>query len=377
MAKRGENIHKRKDGRWEGRYIKSRTPELRWGYLYGHSYSDVKRALIQKKAETGFYRLTGTNLTFSELAESWLRSLKASVKESTYAHYQYTLQQYILPALGNCAVVSLDEEILERSIQKIICGSGNQHKPLGYSSARECLTMVRRICRYAVHLRLLCPMELQAHLPRKNSCPTKPLTLSEQRQLRAYVLEDPTPRKLGLLLGIEAGLRIGEICGLKWSDFDLKSGTIQINRTVSRISCGDGHTKVVVQTPKTSTSCREIPLTKQMISVLKKISRSFDQDAWFLSGSTSKPVEPRCYRKSLKAYLKQAKFRPVRPHTLRHTFATTCLQAGCDIKTLSDLLGHANPSVTLQRYVHSDLTRKRREIRRIFRENEPSARCQI
>ena len=377
MAKRGENIHKRKDGRWEGRYIKSRTPELRWGYLYGHSYSDVKQALIQKKAETGFYRLTGTDLVFSELAESWLRSLKSGVKESTYAHYQYTLHRYILPVLGDCAVVSLDEEILERSIQQVICGAGSKHKALGYSSAKECLTMVRRICRHAAHLRLIRPMELQVCLPQKNVCPTKPLSLSEQRQLRDYVLEAPTPRKLGLLLGIEAGLRIGEICGLKWSDFDLNSGTIQINRTVSRISCGNGHTKVVVQTPKTSASCREVPITKQMLSALKKISRSFDPDAWFLSGCTSKPVEPRCYRKSLKVYLKQAKIRPVHPHTLRHTFATTCLQAGCDIKTLSDLLGHANPSVTLQRYVHSDLTRKRREIRRTFRENEQSVKRQI
>ena len=100
--------------------------------------------------------------------------------------------------------------------------------------------------------------------------------------------------------------------------------------------------------------------------MLKKLRGSASNAAWFLSGSESKPTEPRCYRKSIKAYLKQATVRQVRPHALRHTFATTCLQAGCDVKTLSELLGHANANITLQRYVHSDLTRKCREMNRIF-----------
>ena len=100
--------------------------------------------------------------------------------------------------------------------------------------------------------------------------------------------------------------------------------------------------------------------------MLKKLHGNASNSTWFLSGNESKPTEPRCYRKSIKAYLKQATIRQVRPHALRHTFATTCLQAGCDVKTLSELLGHANANITLQRYVHSDLTRKRREMNRIF-----------
>ena len=178
--------------------------------------------------------------------------------------------------------------------------------------------------------------------------------------------ENPTPRKIGLLLGLELGLRIGEICGLQWGDFDLKLGTLKINRIVCRISCGNGHTKVVIQTPKTRTSRREIPIPKQLLMMLKKLRGNASNSTWFLSGNESKPTEPRCYRKSIKSYLKQSTVRQVRPHALRHTFATTCLQAGCDIKTLSELLGHANANITLQRYVHSDLTRKRREINRIF-----------
>ena len=368
MARHGENIHKRKDGRWEGRYIKARMPDKRihWGYVYGATYADVKQILVRKKAEYGLYQLTDTRLTFAELAEIWLQSIKCGLKESTYAHYRYTLHKYILPILGVLQISVLDERALEQALQRIITSPDGQHRALGFSSARECLSMVHRICKYAAHLRLIRPMELSVRLPQEKSQSTVPLSSAEQNQLRVYILSNPTPRKLGLLLGMELGLRIGEICGLKWNDFDLKKETVQIDRTVNRISCENGHTKIVIQTPKTRTSRREVPLPKHIVRALKTLQPSYPSDAWFLSGSTVKPVEPRCYRKSIRAYLKQASVRQVRPHVLRHTFATTCLQAGCDIKTLSELLGHTSANITLQRYVHSDLTRKRREIQRIF-----------
>ena len=247
MARHGENIHKRKDGRWEGRYIKARTPDKRihWGYVYGTTYADVKQILVRKKAEYGVYQLTDTRLTFAEFAEIWLRSIKCGLKESTYAHYQYTLHKYILPVLGVLQISVLEERALEQALQRIITSPDGQHKALGFSSARECLSMVRRICKYAAHLRLIRPMELSVRLPQEKSQSTVPLSSIEQNQLRVCILSNPTPRKLGLLLGMELGLRIGEICGLKWSDFNLEKETVQIDRTVSRISCGDRHTKIV------------------------------------------------------------------------------------------------------------------------------------
>ena len=368
MARRGENIRKRKDSRWEGRYIKARTSEgkIQWGYVYGTVYAEVKRVLIQKKAEAGFYNVKKSDLTFEALAEVWLHSLKNGIKESTYAHYSYTLHKYLLPVLSKMPVTSFEESFLEQAMQQIITPIDSAHKPLGNSSARECLSMLRRICKYAAHLRLIRPMELEVVLPKANDKPPVPLSPAEQQRLYQYVQANPTPRKIGLLLGLELGLRIGEICGLQWGDFDLKLGTLKISRTVCRISCGNGHTKVVIQTPKTRTSRREIPIPKQLLIMLKKLRGNASNSTWFLSGNESKPTEPRCYRKSIKTYLKQATVRQVRPHALRHTFATTCLQAGCDVETLSELLGHANANITLQRYVHSDLTRKRQEMNRIF-----------
>ena len=319
MARRGENIRKRKDGRWEGRYIKARTPEgkIQWGYVYGTAYVEVKRVLIQRKAEAGFYNLNRTDLTFEALAEVWLHSLRNSIKESTYAHYSYTLHKYLLPVLSKVPVASLEESFLEQAMQQIITPTDAAHKPLGNSSARECLSMLRRICKYAAHLRLIRPMELEVALPKAIDKISAPLSPAEQQRLHQYVQANPTPRKIGLLLGLELGLRIGEICGLQWGDFDLKLGTLNINRTVCRISCGNGHTKVVIQTPKTRTSRREIPIPKQLSLMLKKLRGSASNAAWFLSGSESKPTEPRCYRKSIKAYLKQATVRQVRPHALR------------------------------------------------------------
>lgn len=152
----------------------------------------------------------------------------------------------------------------------------------------------------AAHLHLIRPMELEVALPKAIDKISVPLSPVEQQRLHQYVQANPTPRKIGLLFGLELGLRIGEICGLQWGDFDLKLGTLNINRTVCRISCGNGHTKVVIQTPKNRTSRREIPIPKQLLLMLKKLRGSAGNAAWFLSGSESKPTEPRCYRKSIK-----------------------------------------------------------------------------
>lgn len=305
-------------------------------------------------------------LDFSALAEQWLASVSHGVKESTLAHYDYTLQRYLLPVFGAWKVHGLDEQRLEQVMLEVISPKSGNHKPLGASSARECLSILRRICKYAAHLRLMRPVEILVKLPQFERVQTKPLSVQEQACLRDFVLEHPTTRKAGLLLQMQLGLRIGEVCGLQWGDFDLSAGVLTIRRTVSRIYCRDGHTKVLIQTPKTRSSGREIPIPQELFTLLQRLHGGASEETWFLSGNAEKPVEPRCYRKSVQLYLRQAAVRKVHPHTLRHTFATTCLQAGCDIKTLSELLGHADPNITLRRYVHSNMNRKRRELERVF-----------
>lgn len=305
-------------------------------------------------------------MTFADLSEQWLRSVSHGIKESTLAHYQYTLNRYLLPVFGQFHLRTLNTQKLEMGILQVISPEDDSHLPLGASSSRECLTILRRICKYAAHLRLMRSVEIVVKLPQIEQNHTKPLSAKEQAALQTFVLQNPTARKVGLLLQMQMGLRIGEVCGLQWGDFDFKGSTLTIRRTVTRIYCGPQKTKLVVQTPKTKSSGREIPIPRELVALLRTLRGRATPCTWFLSGSEAKPVEPRCYRKSIRGYLRRAAVRQVHPHALRHTFATTCLQTGCDIKTLSEILGHADPNITLKRYVHSDMKRKRSELERIF-----------
>lgn len=200
--------------------------------------------------------------------------------------------------------------------------------------ARECLVLVRRICRYAAHLHLMRSLEIDVKTTKPSMATSATLSKSEQQYLQSYVEFAPTTRKLGALLMMQMGLRIGEVCGLQWADFDLEHGVLSIERTVKRIYVGTGQTRVVIQSPKTRSSERKIPIPHGILVMLKQLQQKGSCKAWFLSGNESKPVEPRCYRKSLRCYLKSAGVTVVNPHALRHTFATTCLQAGCQPKNV-------------------------------------------
>ena len=202
MAKHGENIHKRKDGRWEGRYIKARTDGRKavWGYIYGATYAEVRQRLIQKKAECGFYQLSGNEMTFEELAGQWLASASLRLKESTLVHYHYTLQRYLFPVFGGWQVKNFSERLLEQGMLQVIAPADHRHRPLGASSARECLTMLRRICKYAAHLRLIRPMEICVSLPQTKSAKIQPLSKEEQARMELFICKAPTARKVGLML---------------------------------------------------------------------------------------------------------------------------------------------------------------------------------
>ena len=215
MPKHGENIRKRKDGRWEGCFIKGRKADRTaiWGYIYGHSYTEVKEKLTIKKMEVQQFALNVDNPTFSELSLTWESSIFLGVKPSTAAHYHYTLQHYILPVLGPYRVQALNESILESSLLEIIAPADQNHKPLGNAMGKECLTLVRRICRYAVHLHIMRPVEIDLKLSTVNSSNTSVLNNMEQKSVCAFVRSSPTPRRLGMLLMMQMGLTSEKCAG--------------------------------------------------------------------------------------------------------------------------------------------------------------------
>ena len=259
----------------------------------------------------------------------------------------------------------LNEAVLEHGLLEIISPADNRHKPLGHTMARECLILVRRICRYAVHQHFMRPLEINLKLPQLHSSMAV-LNQDEQKRVCLYVAQAATPRKIGVLLMMQMGLRIGEVCGLQWQDFDLDSGILSVRQTVKRIYVENQRTKVVVQSPKTATSERAIPIPRKILALVRQLYNSQSPRTWFLSGQETKPVEPRCYSKSIHCYLKHAQVSSVHPHALRHTFATTCLQSGCNVKTLSEIMGHASSDITMKLYVHTCWDWKQAEIDRIF-----------
>ena len=373
MARHGENIHKRKDGRWEGRYIKGRseTGKAIWGYVYAYSYVDAKSALIRKKVKAADYTvpLGAQELTFSVLSELWLSTLN-DLEESSIAHYRYSIEHYILPVIGDLRISQLSGAKLELCVLQIISPVGGEHKPFGASLSRECISLVRRLCKYAYKLHLMPMIELSIKPVKETNEFPEALSLEEQAAVNRFVFKNPTPRKAGILFMLQLGLRISEVCGLQWGDIDLVHKEVRIRRGVRRIAIGTGKTSVVVRAPKTESSKRVLPIPPKLSALLQMLyqKNTFGSDVWFLSCS-SKPVEPRCYRKSIHGYLAKAGAHDVNPHMLRHTFATTCLQAGCDIKTLSELMGHSNPNITLQRYVHTNMERKRLRLSKLLATN--------
>lgn len=214
MARHGENIHKRKDGRWEGRYIKGRseTGKAIWGYVYAYSYVDAKSALIRKKVKAADYTvpLGAQELTFSVLSELWLSTLN-DLEESSIAHYRYSIEHYILPVIGNLRISQLSGAKLELCVLQIISPVGGEHKPFGASLSRECISLVRRLCKYAYKLHLMPMIELSIKPVKETNEFPEALSLEEQAAVNRFVFKNPTPRKAGILFMLQLGLRISEV----------------------------------------------------------------------------------------------------------------------------------------------------------------------
>lgn len=174
---------------------------------------------------------------------------------------------------------------------------------------------------------------------------------------------------VGNYISLSTGLRIGEICALKWSDINVADGTITVSRTIERIYIIEGekkHTELVINTPKTKNSCREIPMSKELLSMIKPLKKVVNEDFYVLTND-ERPTEPRTYRNYYNGLMAKLDIPKLKYHGLRHSFATRCIEAGCDYKTVSVLLGHSNISTTLNLYVHPNMEQKKRCITKMFK----------
>lgn len=371
MSKPGENISKRKDGRWEARYIKGRREDgkIIFGYVYGKSYHEArekKNAALGSMCETG-NAAANSGSRFGTLLDTFLIKKKTAVKESTYSHYCEIVNNHIRPLLGELPVDGITGRIIDRFAgEKLESGRLDGGGGLSAKNVRDILSVIKMTLDIAWEDGII-TRKISFAKPRLKAKTIDILSPKEQSLILELACSGDL-REFGYYLCLQTGLRIGEICALRWNDIDFENRLMKVDRTLLRISDTDGtdkKTKVIFDSPKTQSSSRVIPLPDALLRELSfRKSCAASGDAFLLTG-TGAYIEPRLYTYSFKQFLDKNHMKHYGFHALRHTFATRCIENGFDAKSLSELLGHSNVKITLERYVHPSLDLKREHMRRL------------
>lgn len=299
-------------------------------------------------------------IPFSEVAESWIESKAQLVKRSTYCAYSLIIKTHLLPTFRG------HSEITESEAQQFVIDKLNSG--LKRKTVKDIIATLRAIVRYGEkHLGF--PGERwEIVLPTDTESKTLPtLSLSSHRKLLRHLLESPTVQNIGVTIALTTGMRIGEVCALRWENTDLVRRVITVRQTVGRIYDSEhNRTERITSTPKTKTSNREIPIGKELYDALRAIKDKATSEKYVVGGSES-PKEPRTYREYFSRLLKRLDIPRIVFHGLRHTFATRCIECMCDYKTVSAILGHSNVATTMNLYVHPDMEQKKRCISKMFK----------
>lgn len=367
MSKKGENIYKRKDKRWEARYIKGYDPDgsARYGYCYGKTYREAKEKVERAKAAL----LTNVpapdnsrRRRFTYYCDEWLRLNKIKVKEATYVKYNTIVEKHIKAKLGGCFIQALSTALIEQFTQELLF-----EDELAPKTTKDILVVLNSILKYSARQYTGVFPHVEIFYPKDPKKEMRVLTKDEQIQFVQYLYKDMDECKFGTLLALLTGMRIGEICALKWESISLEEQIIKIKSTMQRLhdyeSLDSGKTKIVISSPKSDTSARIIPLTDYITNLCRKYIAV--PSAYVLTGRSNRFIEPRTLQYKMEKYVKECNLSGVHFHTLRHTFATRCVEVGFEIKSLSEILGHSSPKITLERYVHSSLELKRDNMNKL------------
>ena len=372
MPRKGENIYKRKDGRWEGRYVKERTTtgKIQYGYIYGKTYTEVKKKLvdlISKREETTIPDKEVKNKeSFHTIALEWLNFISPKVKESTLVKYQNLLSAYLLPYFGAKPLSYITNDTVEVYCSYLLADGGKKGTGLSSKTVTDILSVLRNILKFASKTREGFSSDMISVQIKKNTKEMKILSRNEQEQLSNYLYSHLDNRNIGILISLFTGIRLGELCALRWEDISLNEKTIYIHQTMQRIQDKSGahkKTKVIVTTPKSSCSIRIIPIPDNLITIIQQILTQ--KEGYFLTGSKEKFIEPRTMQNHFKKVLKESSLQYVNYHCLRHTFATRCIEFGFDVKSLSEILGHVSVTITMNRYVHPSIEVKREQMQKL------------
>lgn len=366
MAK-GENIFKRKDGRWEARYIKGYelSGKIKYGFCYGKTYKEAKEKVTRAKAALVSGKPVPTSSSrhrFAFFCDEWFEAGKNRFKESTCVKYQTMLEKHIKPRLGGCFPLAFNDALIEQFSNELLF-----EEELSPKTVKDILVVLRSILNYTAKRFPGTFPQVDISYPKESKKEMRVLTREEQTKFAQFLLDDMDACKFGILLALLTGIRIGELCALRWENISLRDNTIKISSTMQRLKDmnldREAKTKIVIGSPKSDTSTRTIPISDYAAELCGKMNPK-SPTAFILTG-TSDYMEPRTLQYRMEKYTVACGLEGVHFHTLRHTFATRCVEVGFEIKSLSEILGHANTTITLDRYVHSSMELKRDNMNKL------------
>ena len=348
MPRKGENIYKRKDGRWEARYIKSRTTSGKavYAYVYAKTYREVKTKLGQIifRQNDPDMEVT-TDQMFEDIALEWFEHTKTQVKEATGNKYWNLLRLYIVPNFGNKEVSEITNEYIRRQSDWLLKNGSQKGTGLSSKTVSDILNVLSNILKFAAQNGLALNCDVRTIQIKSQGKQMEVLSRKEQERLCQYLYDELNSYNVGILLCLFTGMRIGEVCALQWEDVSFLDKTIYIHRTLQRIQDRD-----------------VIPIPDELLQLLRIHRAAF---SGYLLTNDEKYIEPRTLQNHFKRALQVCEIRQINYHSLRHTFATRCIELGFDIKSLSEILGHASVNVTLNRYVHPPMELKKENMQKL------------
>lgn len=300
--------------------------------------------------------------TINQITEEWKEEKKKYVKKSTYAAYQLLIQNHIKPYFGDLYEVN-EEKVQQFVFDKLDAG-------LSEKTIRDIIIVLKMILKFGIKNGYLEYAQIDAKFPSKQEKKDLDvLSKADQKKFMEHLRNNFTFKNLGIFICLSTGMRIGEICGLRWCDVDTVEGVIKVRHTLQRIYIIEGetrHTELLLDTPKTANSVRDIPMSSELLKMLKSLNKVVNENYYVISNDI-KPIEPRTYRNHYKKLCKQLDIPELKFHGLRHSFATRCIESKADYKTVSVLLGHSNISTTLNLYVHPNKEQKKKTIDKMLR----------
>lgn len=369
MPRRGEHIHKRKDGRWEARYKCGTSANGKTCYksVYAKTYTEVKEKLRNCLKSRSKSKYPESSIAFGTAADLWLEANKFRHKGATIMRYENLINRHIKPELKDIRLSQLNSTVISDFMnRKIQAGRLDGNGGLSSSYVRSIMLVLNSVINFSEEEKLCPPIQMKVYAPSVQKKTLQILNISDQKKLESSLLMNMDETALGIYLSLQMGLRLGEVCALKWDDIDFTNAVLHVRATIARVSSHADNaikTELIRDAPKTKMSLRDIPIPSNVFGILCSVKEHSVSE--YAISSTDTFVRPRTLEYRFQRILEKNSVPRITYHALRHTFATRCVEAEVDIKTLSEILGHSNVAITLNTYVHSSMDRKREQLEKL------------